>query len=51
MPRFPAVVPFVHSGMEAVLPRGASLPRAGQKVKVLVGEPISFEDLRLRTQV
>ena len=37
--------------MEDVLPPGASLPKPGQKVRVLVGEPISFEDLRLRTQV
>ena len=51
LPCCPAVVPFVHSGMEDVLPRGASLPKPGQKVRVLVGQPISFEDLRLRTQV
>ncbi len=26
----PLVVPFVHSGMEKVTPKGAKLPRAGE---------------------
>ncbi len=40
-----AVVPFVHAGMEAVAPRGAALPVAGQAVSVLVGPPVPVADL------
>jgi hypothetical protein len=38
-------VPFVHSGMHEVMPRGALLPRAGREVRVLVGEPVEVADL------
>ena len=46
MPCWSAVVPFVHSGMDQVLPKGSACPRVGQKIKVLVGEPIAFADLQ-----
>lgn len=29
----PLVVPFVHSGMEQVMPRGKALPNVGKKVR------------------
>jgi len=38
-------VPFVHAGLEAVAPRGAALPVAGQAVSVLVGPPVPVADL------
>lgn len=41
-----AVVPFVHSGMDQVLPKGSALPRPGQSIRVLVGEPIAVADLQ-----
>ena len=40
-----AVVSFVPSGMERVLPRGASTPALGQTVHVLAGEPIPVADI------
>lgn len=40
-----AVVPFVHSGMDAVVPRGSALPRPGRSVRLLVGDPIPVADL------
>ncbi|KAK9823150.1 hypothetical protein WJX72_000637 [[Myrmecia] bisecta] len=43
--RAPLVLPFVHSGMEKVIPRCSSLPRPGQDVRVLVGPPIQTVDL------
>lgn len=46
----PLVLPFVHSGMEGILPRGANLPQVGQKVRVLFGEPIEFQDLLTQSQ-
>ena len=45
------MLPFVHTGMEGILPKGASLPQTGQEVKVLLGEPISFQDLLEQAQV
>ncbi|KAI3707749.1 hypothetical protein L2E82_36543 [Cichorium intybus] len=42
----PMVVPFVHAGMQEIMPIGASFPRVGKTVTVLVGDPIDFEDLR-----
>lgn len=33
----PLVVPFVHSGMEQVMPRGKALPTVGKKVRQSVG--------------
>jgi monolysocardiolipin acyltransferase len=41
----PLVVPFVHTGMEGVVPRGSALPRPGREVRVLVGDPIPVHDL------
>lgn len=41
----PLVVPFVHSGMQDVLPKGSLMPRCGRDVRVLVGEPIDVSDL------
>ncbi|KAL9250285.1 Tafazzin-like protein [Drosera capensis] len=41
----PIVVPFVHTGMQEVVPIGATLPRVGKTVTVLVGDPIHFDDL------
>ncbi len=40
-----AVVPFVHSGMDAVIPRGSAVPRPGRTVRLLVGEPVPVADL------
>lgn len=41
----PVVVPFVHTGMQDIMPVGAKLPRIGKTVTVLVGDPIEFDDL------
>jgi 1-acyl-sn-glycerol-3-phosphate acyltransferase len=41
----PLIVPLVHSGMEEIMPKGVKIPRVGQKVTVLVGEPIAVDDL------
>ncbi|KAM3378072.1 tafazzin [Capsicum galapagoense] len=41
----PIVVPFVHTGMQDIMPVGAKLPRIGKTVTVLVGDPIEFDDL------
>ncbi|CAI0459913.1 unnamed protein product [Linum tenue] len=41
----PIVVPFVHSGMQEIMPIGASLPKIGKTVTVLVGDPIYLDDL------
>ena len=41
-----AVVPFVHSGMEQVLPKGAAVPKTGRRIRVLVGEPVAVADLQ-----
>ncbi|KAK0602045.1 hypothetical protein LWI29_029847 [Acer saccharum] len=41
----PMVVPFVHSGMQEIMPVGASLPRIGKTVTVVIGDPIEFDDL------
>ncbi|KAL0717643.1 hypothetical protein Bca4012_066965 [Brassica carinata] len=41
----PMVVPFVHAGMQDIMPIGASLPRIGKTVTVIIGDPIHFSDL------
>lgn len=46
-----AVVPFVHSGMDKVLPPGTSFPRVGQRVRIAIGKPINFEDLAYQAKV
>ncbi|KAK8480429.1 hypothetical protein V6N13_131006 [Hibiscus sabdariffa] len=41
----PIVLPFVHTGMQDIMPIGASFPRIGKTVTVLIGDPIPFDDL------
>lgn len=41
----PLVVPFVHSGMQDIMPIGAKFPRIGKTVTVIIGDPIPFDDL------
>ncbi|KAL1811857.1 hypothetical protein ACET3Z_021922 [Daucus carota] len=41
----PMVVPFVHTGMQDIMPIGAKFPRIGKTVTVLVGDPVEFDDL------
>ncbi|KAK9146937.1 hypothetical protein Sjap_006840 [Stephania japonica] len=41
----PIVVPFVHTGMQEIMPIGANFPRIGKMVTILVGDPIQFDDL------
>lgn len=41
----PIVVPFVHTGMQEIMPIGASFPRIGKTVTVLIGDPIELDDL------
>ncbi|VVA96577.1 unnamed protein product [Arabis nemorensis] len=41
----PMVVPFVHTGMQDIMPVGASVPRIGKTVTVIIGDPIPFNDL------
>ncbi|CAN0914160.1 ATP-dependent Clp protease proteolytic subunit-related protein 3, chloroplastic [Linum grandiflorum] len=41
----PIVVPFVHTGMQEIMPIGSSLPKIGKTVTVLVGDPIYLDDL------
>ncbi|KAL0006022.1 hypothetical protein SO802_013583 [Lithocarpus litseifolius] len=41
----PMVLPFVHTGMQEIMPIGASIPRIRKTVTVLIGDPIRFDDL------
>uniref|UniRef100_A0ACD5X8U3 Uncharacterized protein n=1 Tax=Avena sativa TaxID=4498 RepID=A0ACD5X8U3_AVESA len=41
----PVVVPFVHTGMQDIMPVGKRIPRTGKRVIVVVGDPINFDDL------
>ncbi|KAL5222991.1 hypothetical protein ABZP36_027704 [Zizania latifolia] len=41
----PVVIPFVHTGMQDIMPVGKRIPRAGKRVIVVVGDPINFDDL------
>ncbi|XP_011036866.1 PREDICTED: tafazzin [Populus euphratica] len=41
----PLVIPFVHTGMQEIMPMGATLPRIGKRVTVLLGDPIHFDDI------
>ncbi|XP_031473329.1 uncharacterized protein LOC116245873 [Nymphaea colorata] len=43
----PLVVPFIHSGMQEVMPIGSSFPKVGKQVTVVIGDPIRFDDLLL----
>jgi 1-acyl-sn-glycerol-3-phosphate acyltransferase len=38
------VIPCYHQGLDQVLPIGHKIPRFGKKVKVLVGEPLRFDE-------
>ncbi|KAK9831538.1 hypothetical protein WJX81_006941 [Elliptochloris bilobata] len=46
--RAPMVLPFYHSGMGRVLPKHGRVPRAGQRVAVLLGDPVPLDDLAPR---
>ncbi|KAJ0979815.1 hypothetical protein J5N97_015289 [Dioscorea zingiberensis] len=41
----PVVIPFVHTGMQDIMPIGSSIPKIGKRVIVVVGDPIHLEDL------
>ncbi|XP_040380087.1 uncharacterized protein LOC102720486 isoform X1 [Oryza brachyantha] len=41
----PVVIPFIHTGMQDIMPVGKRIPRAGKRVIVVVGDPINFDDL------
>lgn len=43
--KIPIVIPFVHSGMQEIMPIGSKFPKVGKKVTVVVGDPIPLEDL------
>lgn len=43
--KIPIVIPFVHSGMQEIMPIGSNFPKIGKKVTVVVGDPILLEDL------
>jgi len=43
----PVVIPFVHTGMQDIMPVGKRIPRAGKQVIVVVGDPINFDDLMI----
>lgn len=42
------MLPFFHSGMGNVQPRGVAVPRVGQHVTVTVGEPLQLQHLTCR---
>lgn len=42
------MLPFYHSGMGRVLPKHAILPRTGNDIAVVVGEPLDLSDLTCR---
>ncbi|CAI5975335.1 unnamed protein product [Closterium sp. NIES-65] len=41
----PLIIPVVHVGMHRVQARGQTLPAVGQRVAVMVGDPIDISDL------
>lgn len=41
----PLVVPFVHTGMQDLMPVGSKFPKVSKKVSVLIGDPIELDDL------
>ena len=43
--RQPLVLPFYHSGMGRVLPKGSVVPRAGHDVHVEIGDPVDLTDV------
>ncbi|EFJ08564.1 hypothetical protein SELMODRAFT_131400 [Selaginella moellendorffii] len=44
----PVIIPFMHEGMQEVLPIGSKFPHICKKVTVLVGDPILVDDLLAR---
>lgn len=44
----PIVLPWYHSGMGDVMPKGARIPRAGHAVHVVVGQPLHLDDVLCR---
>lgn len=46
----PLVIPFVHSGMQEVMPIGSKFPSIRKRVVVLVGDPIKMDDLFSKSQ-
>lgn len=44
----PTVLPFYHSNMGAIMPRGARIPRFGKEVTVVIGEPVELKDMAER---
>ncbi|KAJ6808730.1 tafazzin-like [Iris pallida] len=41
----PVVIPFIHTGMQDIMPVGSHFPKIGKMVTVLVGDPVHLEDL------
>ncbi|WOL00433.1 hypothetical protein Cni_G09146 [Canna indica] len=41
----PIIIPFVHTGMQEIMPIGTHFPRIGKKVTVVIGDPICLDDL------
>ncbi|CAK9225053.1 unnamed protein product [Sphagnum troendelagicum] len=41
----PVVIPFVHTGMQEMMPIGSKFPSIHKKVTVLVGDPIELDDI------
>lgn len=48
IPRDPLVVPFYHTGMGIIQPRGSTLPRVGRQLHVTIGRPLPLGDLTCR---
>lgn len=46
--RDPLVVPFYHTGMGIIQPRGSTLPRVGRQLHVTIGQPLPLGDLTCR---
>ena len=44
----PTVIPVAIDGMRDVLPIGSRVPRIGQRIHVLFGEPLAYDDLKDR---
>ncbi|XP_074567388.1 uncharacterized protein LOC141824055 [Curcuma longa] len=41
----PIVIPFVHAGMQEIMPIGTHFPKIGKNVTVLIGDPLFLDDL------
>lgn len=42
------VVPFYHSGMGVIQPRGSTFPNVGRQMHVTIGQPLPLDDLTCR---